>query len=139
MAYSKKLFEEIRQSIQEAADLVNEGEINAFEVGRELAYTKNCVEQAKEKITEAEKKEFAKYEKSELQAMKIQIAGGGMTWKFDHIPEWVAKKAELTEIEEKAKSAFNAALKNTSSFDNETGAEILPAVGTPKKQSVSYK
>jgi hypothetical protein len=139
MAFSKKLFEEIRQSIQEAADLVNEGEVNAFDVGRELAYTKNCVEQAKEKITDAEKKEFEKYLPYELKAKKIQLAGGGMTWDYKHIPEWVAKKAELTEIEERAKSAFNAALKNTSSFDNETGAEILPAVGTPKKQSVSYR
>ena len=139
MAFSKKLFEEIRQSIQEAADLVNEGEVNAFDVGRELSYTKNCVEQAKEKIADAEKKEFEKYLPDELKAKKIQLAGGGMTWDFKHIKAWVDKKAELTEIEEKAKAAFNAALKNTSSFDNETGEEITPAIGTPKKQSVSYR
>lgn len=137
-AYAKE-FQEIRERLQVFADMVNEGEISAFEIGRELSYTKNCVEQAKDKISDAEKREFAKYQPDELKLMKIQMAGGGMVWDFKHIKAWVDKKAELTEIEEKAKLAYQSAMKNQLSVNASTGEEIPAAIGTPKKQSISYK
>ena len=139
MGKTSKLFIEIRQKIQESANQVIEGEINPFELGRELSYTGNAIKSAKEKISDAEKEEFEKYSKEELKEMKIQKAGGGYTWKFDHIQEWKELENKLKDIEDKAKKAFYASIKNSTFFDNETGSEITPANGKPKKQSVSYK
>ena len=139
MGKTSELFIEIRQKIQESANKVLNGEINPFELGRELSYTKNAIQSAKEKITDEEKLEFEKYSKEELKDMKIQLSGGGNTWKFDHIPEWVELKNKLTEIEEKAKSAYRAYSKGDILVKNDTGEEIIPAKGIAKKQTVVYK
>ena len=139
MGKTSELFIEIRQKIQESVNQVIEGEINPFELGRELTYTKIVLQKAKDQISDAEKEEFQKYSKEELKEMRIQLAGGGYTWKFDHIQEWKELKDKLTDIEEKAKNAFYASIKNSTFFDNETGSEITPADGKAKKQSVSYK
>jgi hypothetical protein len=139
MGATAKLFQDIREQIQTAADLVNEGEYNPFEIGRELSYTKSSIEQAKEKISDAEKREFVKYNPNELKDLKIQMAGGGMTWDFKHIKSWVDKKAELTEIEESAKLSYYNAMKGNLSANKESGEEIEAAIATPKKQSVSYR
>jgi hypothetical protein len=134
-----KVFEDVRRSIQTMADMVNEGEYNPFEVGRELSYTKNSLEQAKEKIADAEKREYGKFLPEELKRMKIQMAGGGMTWDYKHIKAWVDKKAELTDIEEKAKLAYYNAMKGNLSVNSESGEEIEAATCEPKRQSVSYR
>ena len=139
MAQTKRIFEEIRERINEQVNRVIEGELNPLELGRELSYTKNCIEAAKEEISADEKAELEKYTPDELKEMKVQLAGGGYTYKFDHIPEWVEKKSELSAIEEKAKSALKAIEKNSTFFDNETGSEVTPAVANPRKQNVSYK
>ena len=140
MGKTSELFIEIRQQIQESANKVLNGEINPFELGRELSYTKNAIQSAKEKITDEEKLEFEKYSKEELKDMNIQLSGGGYTWKFDHIPEWIEAKNKLKDIEDKAKAAFNLAAKaNIESYNKNTGEEIIPAKGIHKKQSVSYR
>jgi len=138
MGKTKELFMEMREKINREVDSVLNGETNAFELGRELSYTKNCIEDAKEKIAESERNEFDKYTKEELKFIGVQMAGGGYTYKFDHIPEWVELKDKLKAIEDKAKEAFRNALNNSTLFDNETGAEVTPADGIPRKQSISY-
>lgn len=133
-----KAFNELRRVIQEAADLVNEGEIEAFTIGRELSYVKKCIEQAKEKITDAEKAQYMKYSPAELKELKVQLAGGGYTYKYDHIPEWVKLNDQIKSVEEKAKRAFQMSLDNKMIASNEGEVDIA-AVGNPKKQSVSYR
>lgn len=139
MGKTKELFMQIREQIDRETDKVLDGEINAFEVGRELSYTKNCIEGNKERIAQAERNEFEKYTKEELLAMKIRMAGGGYTWNFKHIPEWVKKNEELKAIEEAAKQAFKAKIDNKTVFSNDDGGEIIPAEATPRKQSISYQ
>lgn len=138
MGATANLFLEMREKINALVEQVQEGEINPFELGRELSYTKNCIEEAKEKISAQERDEFAKYQPEELKALKIKMSGGGYTYSFKHIPEWTKKNEELKEIEEKAKQAFLLSQKNTTVFDNGDGGEIIPADATPRKQSISY-
>jgi len=139
MGQTKELFAEIRQQINTICEQVSEGEINPFEVGRELKYLDNCIKQNKEIIAEEEKEEFEKYTPDELKEMKICRAGGGYSYKYDHIPEWINKKAELIDIEKKALKALQAKISNASMFDEETGEEITPAKQTARKQSITYK
>lgn len=139
MGATAKLFLEIREQINALTEQVFEGEINPLELGRELSYTKNCIEGAKEKIAPKERDELAKYQPQELKEMKISLAGGGYTYSYKHIPEWVTKKTELEAIEEKAKTACELAMKGATVFDNGDGGEIIPAEATPRKQSISYK
>lgn len=134
-----KTFNDLRRAIQDAADMVTEGEINAFLVGREISYTKNTLEQAKEKISNAEKAEYELYTAAELKLLKVQLAGGGYTYKYDHIPEWVMLNDQIKAVEENAKKAFQAALSNDVIANHETGEVITAAFGNPKKQSVSYR
>lgn len=139
MGKTSELFLDIREKIKEQVNAVIEGEVNPFEVGREISLTKKAIEDAKYQIDEVEKNEFDKYTKQELIEMKIQLSGGGYTWKFDHIPEWTELNKKLKEIEDRAKSAFRMAEKSQTLYDNETGAEIIPANGIGRKQSVIYK
>jgi len=139
MGATAKLFLEMREQINALTNQVLEDELNPFELGRELSFTKNCIEGAKEKIAVKERDELAKYQPQELKEMKISLAGGGYTYSFKHIPEWVAKKTELEAIEEKAKTAYQLVLKGATVFDNGDGGEIAPAEATARKQSVSYK
>ena len=138
MGKTSELFIEIREKIQQQVNLVVEGEINSFELGRELSIMKKELDNAKNQIDEFEKSEFEKYSKQELIEMKISMTGGNI-WKFDHIPEWVELKNKLTEIEEKAKSAYRAYSKGDILVKNDTGEEIIPAKGIAKKQTVVYK
>jgi hypothetical protein len=138
MGKTSEIFLEIREKIQAQVNLAVEGEINPFELGRGISIIKKEIDNAKYQIDEAEKAEFEKYSKQELLEMKISMTGGN-TWKFDHIPEWVELKNKLTEIEEKAKSAYRAYSKGDILVKNDTGEEIIPAKGIAKKQTIVYK
>lgn len=138
MGATAQLFQEMREQINALSDQVLDGDINPFELGRELVFTKNCIEGAKEKISQCEKDEAAKYQPEELKNIKVKMAGGGYTYSFKHIPEWVKKNEELKEIEEKAKKAFQLATSNAVAFSQEDGGEIIPAEAAPRKQSITY-
>jgi len=144
MGKTKELFEDMRQTLESIKNQVIEGEISAFLSGREIRILESDVKQFKEDTADAEKVEFALYSKKELAEMKIQMSGGGYTYDYKHIPEWVEQKKKLTEIEEKAKVAFKLQVSSTIEVDKETGEiineiDFTPAKATAKKQSVSFK
>lgn len=63
---------------------------------------------------------------------------GGANYNFKVIPEWVAKKEELTEIENKAKAAFKASILNVTGISVDGEVIDLPEV-TYKKDSLILK
>jgi len=133
------IFAEIRRRINELKDECIDGSIKPFELYREIVYTKNCIDQAKDELDETVKTEFGRYAKEELKEMGVTMSAGGNTYKYDHIPEWVEQKTKLSEIEEKSKAAFIQSQKNITIFSNDDGVEIIPAIGVPRKQSIIIK
>ena len=138
MKKTKEIFEEIRMQIAANINSVQNEEINPFELGRELSILEKYVKSSREEISIFEKNEFNKYSKEELIEMKIKMSGGGYSYDYSHIKEWADKKKELSDIEDKAKTAFKQSLNNSTFFDNDTGEEIIPASGRGRKTSVSY-
>ena len=63
---------------------------------------------------------------------------GGARYSFDNISEWVDKKQELKEIEERAKQAHKAYEKNLTSVSEDGEVIELPVV-TYAKDSISVK
>lgn len=59
------------------------------------------------------------------------------TYEFKHIPSWVAKKAELDLIQNKAKAQFNNTSLGLVSVDEENGE--IPDVATAKYSKPSVK
>lgn len=63
---------------------------------------------------------------------------GGARYAFDNIPEWVEKKQQLKDIEEKAKQAHKSYEKNLTSVSEDGEVIELPTV-TYAKDSISVK
>lgn len=70
---------------------------------------------------------------------KFELKNGRKVWNFKTLPDWNAKKAELTAVEARAKAAWDAYQKGVTGVDADTG-EIteLPEV-TYTKDSLTVK
>jgi hypothetical protein len=145
MGKTKEIFMEFRQQLEQQVQAVRNGEINPFELGREIRYLRDDIDMARNLISNEEMNEFDKYTPDEIADMHIQKSAGGYVYKFDHIPEWVKKKNELKAIEEKAKTLFRLANDPEFNVNRETGEIIeqendpMTAKGELRKQSIVYK
>ena len=85
-------------------------------------------------VTEAQRegKQFTRM------GFEVQCRAGAGRWKFDHIPDWEAKKFELSQLEEKAKWAFKSAEKGITPID-EDGVIVEAAIYTPGADTIALK
>lgn len=124
MGASKKLFEEIQQSIIEA----EEGNKSYIEVYIELKEIEDLIKASKEKVRKLAYDEAVNYgEKSFEKYGKKITPSSKTTYNYNHIPWWNRKKSELENIQESAKLV---AKNNVEIFDPETGELIPPVVCT---------
>lgn len=127
--------EDVKQASARIAELVAFGEMSAIEAHLKLSIAKDIAEDAMKQIKPYVSSEIDSYgkEKPVIAGWEIANRYGGNTAKFDHNPEWVRLKTELTALEEKMKSAA----KGMTIVDDATGEVIHPAVFVPRADSVT--
>ena len=125
--------------IQQLTFAVEEGNLSALDAYIQLHQIEKLAGEARKQIqaqavTEAQRegKQFTRM------GFEIQCRAGAGRWKFDHIPDWEAKKFELSQIEEKAKWAYKSAEKGITPIDDD-GVIVEPAQYTPGADTIAVK
>jgi hypothetical protein len=144
MGLSKRLFEEIEQF----AELAHEGEANEIETYIHLKELGEFVEAKMDYIKESLIRKVSN-ENGKLIMLDYEVAvSQKTTWDFKGMKAWVEKKAELSEIETKAKLAAQLNLKignNTKEgfdsgiADSNTGEVLEAAIATYSKPFLTIK
>lgn len=142
---NKKLQSSIDYIISKITD-IKEGESDPLLEGCEIYIFFKELKVIEENYKELMRYEFSKYSKEELMHYSIEKKEGKRVYKFDHIPEWVAKKNELKSIEDIAKRAMSSEFENSYSefIDEDTGEviekpTIVPAKVSYSKESITFK
>lgn len=71
--------------------------------------------------------------------VEVTIKEGATRYKFDHIPDYVAAKAELKKIEERHKAALKNSELQITGVENLTGEIITPAIAVPSARGLSIR
>jgi len=102
----------------------------------ELKKIEESVKQIKDEILELALEEREKYPEKELErhGFKISFAQSGK-YSYKHIKEWIAKKKELTDIEDAAKGNLLAA-QNGKAKTDKNGSMPEMAIYTSNKKSL---
>lgn len=124
--------------VEQIVDKLNSGEVTGLTA---LAVTKaleQALKKVKDKVGDAAMAEADQYGESTfiVNGVKYTKKAGRSTYSYKHIPEWVAKKAELTDIEDKAKHALQSINKNLNVADND-GEIVTPAKCTYSAETLS--
>jgi len=116
-------------------DSVAQGVENAGELYVKLDFLKKTIDKSIKEIKSEAVEELSKYDKGQsLMGVEITIANKA-SYSYKHNPEWVAKKAELTAIENEMKMAA----KSINSILNEDTGEIIPPAIATYSDSVTPK
>jgi len=132
----------IQQQIEDILLEATDGNIPSLKAYIILQDIEKLCKDAKEGIKEDAYKEASRYGAKTFDeyGRTITLSEGRRTWKYDHIKEWNDKKAELSTVEEKAKSFAQMYEKNPGKpiFD-ENGAEVDIAISTFSKPIITIK
>ena len=130
MIGSKDMLLEEQQTlayIDSIAEEVEQGRKHALEEWRVLDLMEKGLKEAKKRV-----KPHALYEASqqdektfEHNGCKFERRTGRSNWNYKSMPDWVEKKAELTEIEKEGKARYALYQKGKLAIDEETG-ESMP-------------
>ena len=125
--------------IQQLTFAVEEGNLSALDAYIQLHQIEKLAGEARKQIqaqavTEAQRegKQFTRM------GFEVQCRAGAGRWDYKHIPDWEAKKFELSQLEEKAKWAFKSAEKGITPID-EDGVIVEPAIYTPGADTIALK
>lgn len=125
--------------IQQLTFAVEEGNLSALDAYIQLHQIEKLAGEARKQIqaqavTEAQRegKQFTRM------GFEVQCRAGAGRWDYKHIPDWEAKKFELSQIEEKAKWAFKSAEKGITPIDDD-GVIVEAAIYTPGADTIALK
>ena len=125
---------------EQIAEQVEKGEYNALEayaqLKREEVILKSCIA----RVIDAAVEEAEKYPEKKFEAYgyAFERREGRKMYDFKHIPAWIAAKAVVKEIEDRAKAALAASEKNLLTATTDGEEAHLPRV-TFTKSSLSVK
>jgi hypothetical protein len=126
---------EIVTSILADVATVTRGEKDALRVFIGLKRIEKTLKYAFEAIESEVFDECDKYDPRELKERGITVQNGKRIWNYKDSQEWLAKKAELIEIEEQLQA--RALLPQSQLIDGETGELLEKASYTLSKRSIT--
>jgi len=118
---------------------VEEGNLSALDAYLQLQKIEKMAGEARKQILEQAVTEANREGKTFIRnGFEVQCRAAAGRWKFDHIPDWEAKKFELAQIEERAKWAYKSAEKGITPIDDD-GVIVEPAQYTPGADTIAVK
>ena len=125
--------------IKQLTFAVEEGNLSALDAYIQLHQIEKLAGEARKQI-QAQAVTEAQREGKQFTHMgfEVQCRAAAGRWKFDHIPDWEAKKFELAQIEERAKWAYKSAEKGITPIDDD-GVIVEPAQYTPGADTIAVK
>lgn len=111
----------IEQQLSATVQEVLDGNFPALEAFANMKHLADHLALCMETIKSTAIEEAKKYEKGAVvHGYKLSVnQNAGARWDFSHIPEWVAKKKELSDIEDRAKTAFQNSKKGIMAVAND--------------------
>lgn len=131
-----------KASIQEQANRLTEsvqsGDIEAYKAYADLYALSKVIASAMDNIKDDAVEELAREKQGiAVYGMKLTAKSGNRRFSYKHIPQWLAKNAELHRIQEMAKTALNN--RKAVLIDKDTGEVIDPAKETYNKSTVNVE
>lgn len=125
--------EDCKQAAARMAEQVLFGEISPIEAHLKLSLIKDMADDVLKQIKPSVSDAMDLYgkDKPTVAGWIVEKVNGGSTAKFDHNPEWVRLKQQLTDLEEKMKSAAKGM-----TVVDEHGEVIPPAIFVPREDSI---
>lgn len=126
--------EDCKQAAARMAEQVLFGEISPIEAHLKLSLVKDMADDVLKQIKSSVSDSMDTYgkEKPVFAGWVMEKVNGGNTAKFDHNPEWLRLKQQLTKLEDKMK----ASAKDMTIVDEVTGEVIPAAIMMPKEDSI---
>ena len=130
--------EECKTAASRMAEQVLFGEISPLEAHLKLSLIKDIADDVLKQIKPSVSDAMDLYgkDKPTIAGWVVEKVNGGSTAKYDHNPEWVKLKEQMTALEDKMKSAAKGM-----TVVDEHGEVIPPAIFVPREDSIrkSYK
>lgn len=128
------------QEFEKKVDDVVIGMLEALPILAELKQEKARIEELIKTVEPIAQYEAEQYQEKTfiLKGWMFEKRSGGSQFNFSNIPSWNEKKAELSDIELKAKAAYSSYSRGLMTAD-ENGEEVMLPEVTSRKDSIIIK